>query len=290
MAVKRFFFFCLFFLFILSGSAQNDEFSVMTFNIRYDNPSDNEFSWANRKGMVFSVLEEYKPEIIGFQEALKGQVDQIREFLKGYQKEGVARDDGKESGEYSVIFYDSARFVRKDGGTFWLSETPDIPGTKSWNAACNRIVTWIELFDKKENKSLFVFNTHFDHISEQARIESAKLILNRISRIAGKETVILTGDFNSTDTSMSYRILTDPSSVNPLIDTRKIAGRNAYGPTYTFGGFPFKPVENEMIDFIFLSKKSPLGVLQNRVIDYHVKDKYPSDHLPVQTKFTYYKN
>jgi len=277
----------MWFLMISFSSGHAQKLGVMTFNIRYDNPADNEFSWTNRKEMVFRVLKEYKPEIIGFQEALKGQVDQIQHFLKGYKNAGVGRDDGREAGEFSVIFYDSLRFVMKDGATFWLSETPDIPGTKSWNAACNRIVTWIKLFDKETTKIIFVFNTHFDHISEQARVESAKLILNRINRIAGKETVILTGDFNSTDTSQAYQILTSSSLKNPFLDTRKLAGKNTFGPAYSFVGFPFNPVKNEIIDFIYISKNSDLKVIQNQIIDFHVNDKYPSDHLPVLTQFKY---
>ena len=269
------------------ASAQKDELGVMTFNIRYDNPGDNEYSWENRKKMVFAVLADNEPEIIGFQEALKGQVDQLREFLKGYGYAGVGRDDGKYGGEFSPVFYDTARFVLEAASTFWLSESPDVPGTRSWNSACNRIVTWVRLFDRQAKRTIFVFNTHFDHISEQARIESANLIVNRIERIAGNETVILTGDLNSTDTSMTYRILTDPSSGHPMQDTRKMALDHASGPSYSFVGFPFNPGRNEMIDFIFITENPGLRVLWNKVIDYHVNDKYPSDHLPVLTKFEY---
>ena len=287
MKVRSSFPLVIFLLTFSFASAQKDDLGVMTFNIRYDNPGDNEYSWENRKKMVFSVLADNEPEIIGFQEALKGQVDELWEFLKGYGHAGVGRDDGKNAGEFSPVFYDSARFVLKAASTFWLSESPDVPGTRSWNSACNRIVTWVRFFDKQAKKTIFVFNTHFDHISEQARIESAKLIVNRIERIAGNETVILTGDFNSTNTSQSYQILTDPSHAYPLQDTRTLAGRNAFGPSYSFIGFPFNPDDGNMIDFIFISKEPGLKVLQNDIINYHVKDKYPSDHLPVLTKLQY---
>jgi endonuclease/exonuclease/phosphatase family metal-dependent hydrolase len=276
---------CFLMIFCSSGHAQ--ELGVMTFNIRYDNPSDNEYSWNNRKEMVFAVFQKYNPEIICVQEALKGQVDQIREYLAKYKYYGVGRDDGKDSGEFSAIFYDSVRFTRKDGSTFWLSETPDIPGSRSWNAACTRIVTWVMLYDKKENRCLLVFNTHFDHISEQARVESARLLLTKIKQIAGKETVILTGDFNSTDTSSAYNILTGTDSVYPMNDTHKLAGKNSYGPPYSFIGFPFNPNKNEIIDFIFISVNADLKVIKSSIIDFHRKDKYPSDHLPVMTQFEY---
>jgi endonuclease/exonuclease/phosphatase family metal-dependent hydrolase len=274
-------------LIFICSSAQTNDLKVMTFNIRYDNPSDNEYSWANRKEMVFEVLQKYNPAIIGFQEALKGQVDQIRAYLTGYKYTGVGRDDGKTAGEFAVVFFDSLRFEKKGGSTFWLSETPDIPGSKSWNAACTRIVTWVRLLDKKENRILVVFNTHFDHISEQARLESARLLLTKIKQIAGQETVILTGDFNSTDTSAAYGLLTSQNSLSAMLDTRKLAGKNATGPPYTFIGFPFHPEKDEIIDFIFMSVNSDLKVIKNSIIDFNRNGRYPSDHLPVLTQFEY---
>jgi endonuclease/exonuclease/phosphatase family metal-dependent hydrolase len=277
----------IYLLLVLCSSAQTKDLKIMSFNIRYDNPSDNEYSWAKRKEMVFEVFQKYNPAIIGIQEALKGQVDQIQEFLTGYKCTGVGRDDGKAAGEFAVVFFDSLRFENKGGSTFWLSETPDVPGSKSWNAACTRIVTWVRLLDKKENRILVVFNTHFDHISEQARLESARLLSSRIKQIAGQETVILTGDFNSTDTSAAYGLLTSQDSPSAMLDTRKLAGKNATGPPYTFIGFPFHPEKDEIIDFIFISKNSGLRIAQHSIIDFHRNDKYPSDHLPVLTQFEY---
>jgi len=287
MQVKSLIFYLIFLLIFLCSSAQTNELKVMTFNIRYDNPSDNEYSWNNRKEMVFAVLQNYKPDIICLQEALKRQVDQIQEYLTRYKCSGVGRDDGKDAGEFSALFYDSVRFTRQGGSTFWLSETPDIPGSRSWNAACTRIVTWVKLFDKKENRYLLVFNTHFDHISELARIESARLLLTKIKEIAGRETVILTGDFNATYTSATYNILTGHDSVFPMNDTRKLAGKNSDGPPFSFIGFPSNPEKDEIIDFIFISRNSDLRIIKNSIIDFHMKDKYPSDHLPVMTQFEY---
>ena len=287
MQVKSLIFYLIFLLIFLCSSAQTNEFKVMTFNIRYDNPSDNEYSWNNRKEMVFAVLQNYKPDIICLQEALKRQVDQIQEYLTRYKCSGVGRDDGKDAGEFSALFYDSVRFTRQGGSTFWLSETPDIPGSRSWSAACTRIVTWIRLFDKKENRDLMVFNTHFDHLSEQARVESARLLINRIKQIAGQEIVILAGDFNTTDTTGAYHIITKPDPDFSMDDTRKLAGKNSTGPPYTFIGFPFHPEKNDIIDFIFISRNYDLRVVENLIIDFHRNDKYPSDHLPVMTRFEY---
>jgi endonuclease/exonuclease/phosphatase family metal-dependent hydrolase len=271
----------------LLAYSQSTNLKVLTFNIRYDNPSDGAFSWKNRKAMVFHVLESNRPDIAGLQEALKGQVDEIARALPGYTYSGVGRDDGAAQGEFSPIFYDSVRFKRKDGATFWLSETPDKPGSKSWNAACTRIVTWIKLYDRHYGKTIFVFNTHFDHASEEARIESAKYLISQIKRIAGNEIVILMGDFNSNESDQAYHILTDPTSAYPLCNSREIAGKKSEGPAYSFVGFPFHPDADGIIDFIFISKSSSLKVRKNRVIDYHKGDKYPSDHLPVLTEFEY---
>ena len=286
---KKFIFTVIYLLIFFCSSAHTEDLKVMTFNIRYDNPSDNEYAWINRREMVFALLQNYKPEILCFQEALKNQVDQIRNYLKKYKHVGVGRDDGQDSGEFCVIFYDTMRFEKRDCATFWLSETPELPGSRSWNAACTRIVTWVMLFDKMQNRYLVVFNTHFDHVSEQARLESAWLLSARIRQIAGRENVILTGDFNATDNSGAYHFLTNPDSAYSMNDTRKLAGKNSEGPPYTYVGFPFQPEKDEIIDFIFISKNSDLRVIRNSIIDFHRNDKYPSDHLPVMAQFEYLK-
>jgi endonuclease/exonuclease/phosphatase family metal-dependent hydrolase len=266
--------------------AQRDDFRVMTFNIRYDNPGDGEYSWKNREPLVKEVLAQYKPQIIGFQEALMNQVSDLQSILKGYKHSGVGRDDGKEAGEFSVIFYDTIRYAFREENTFWLSETPEIPGSRSWHSACTRIVTWVRLFDRTTKKTICVFNTHFDHISEQARVESAKLLVKQMKQIPADQPVILTGDFNATDTTGAYKILTDPRSAFPMNDSRTVAGKAASGPSYSFVGFPFHPNDGELIDFIFVSGHRGLKVKETEVITYHEKDKYPSDHLPVMAIFT----
>jgi endonuclease/exonuclease/phosphatase family metal-dependent hydrolase len=252
---------------------------VMTFNIRYDNPDDGIYSWDNRKPMVFTVLKQESPDIIGFQEVLKSQLDDIAGAFPGYEWSGVGRDDGKELGEYSVIFYKKERFEKTGGSTFWLSETPEIPGSRSWNAACNRIVTWVKLKDKKSGSVFFVFNTHFDHASEQARQESAKLFLDRIKAISGDAIAVITGDFNDTAGSIPYSILT--RGPDRLLDSGVWAGAKS-GPGYSFIGFPFKPEPGNLIDFIFTRNLEPALIRSHTVLSYNKHGKYPSDHLPVQ--------
>jgi endonuclease/exonuclease/phosphatase family metal-dependent hydrolase len=255
---------------------------VMTFNIRYDNPGDGDYTWQKRIPLVKELLQQEQPDIMGFQEALKNQVDGLQGLLPGHSWSGVGRDDGKEKGEYSVIFYRKNRFKKVDGSTFWLSETPGVPGSRSWNTACTRIVTWVKLKDQNSNRFLFVFNTHFDHASPTAREESAKLLQKKISEIARNTSTIITGDFNDTVSSIPIQTLT--SGPEALVNTRNLSSTPPEGPDYSFIGFPFNPQKGNVIDMIFLKNKGKINVIRHRVVTYHKDGKYPSDHLPVCTE------
>ncbi|MCX6249112.1 MAG: endonuclease/exonuclease/phosphatase family protein [Bacteroidetes bacterium] len=252
---------------------------VMTFNIRYDNPVDGEYGWKRRLPLVKEVMQQEQPDIIGLQEVLNNQAEDLQKVLPGYKWSGVGRDDGKEKGEYAPIFFRSSRFEMKEGSTFWLSEIPEVPGSRSWNAACTRIVTWVKLNDKKSKHVFFVFNTHFDHASQSAREQSAKLLLLKITEIAGTSAVILTGDFNDTLNSIPVRTLT--SGPAALENTLNLSSSSPEGPDYSFAGFPFHPEKGDVIDFIFLRNKGGITVTRHSIITFHKEDKYPSDHLPV---------
>ncbi|MCX6244037.1 MAG: endonuclease/exonuclease/phosphatase family protein [Bacteroidetes bacterium] len=263
-------------VFTVSGQTQ---LKVLTFNIRYDNPADGEFGWQKRLPLLDSVMQAERPDVIGLQEVLKNQAEDLKKMLKGYAMAGVGRDDGKEKGEYAAVFYRTDRFEKEAGSTFWLSETPEIPGSMSWNTACTRIVTWVKLKNKKSGQVFFVFNTHFDHASLLAREESAKLLLRKIIEIAGSNSSIITGDFNDTESSNTIKTLT--SGPQGLENTRSLSAMPAEGPEYTFIGFPFNPEKENSIDFIFLKNKGNIRVTRHRIITFHRGDKYPSDHLPV---------
>jgi endonuclease/exonuclease/phosphatase family metal-dependent hydrolase len=248
---------------------------VMTFNIRYDNPADGIYSWKSRKKMVFKVIHAESPSVLGFQEVLKNQLSDLKKALPGYRVAGVGRDDGKSKGEYSPVLFDNKRFSLEKNSTFWLSETPAVPGSISWNAACTRIVTWAELKDRLSGEDIFVFNTHFDHVSEEARVNSARLLLDSIRSIAGNARVILTGDFNCT--------LGDPAlqTISHMLnDCRQDAALVADFPT-TFIGFPADTTKREVIDHIFISKDNWPRVRRYAVVLYNLDGRYPSDHLPV---------
>jgi len=266
-----------------SCHAQQGSLSVMSFNIRYNNPDDGKYSWENRKQIVYHVIRNNKPSVIGFQEALRSQVDDIQNNTRGYGWSGVGRDDGIDLGEFSVIFYDSARFEKKEGSTFWLSSTPDKPGTRSWNAACNRIVTWVRLTDRQSRISFFIFNTHFDHASGYAREESAMLLKNKVAEIAGDEMAFITGDFNDTVGSRCYNLLT--GGPGNLRNSSTLSQIRPEGPDYTFAGFPFNPEKGNTIDFIFIKNEGNVKVNRHQVLLYNENGFYPSDHLPVMAEF-----
>lgn len=273
------------FLLPLMVHSQILNLKVITFNIRFNNPNDGPFAWERRKPLVFDIIQQETPEILGIQEALHDQVIDLQHVLPGYQWVGSGRDDGKELGEFNPIFFNSTRFVIKDNGTFWLSETPNKPGSRSWNSACNRIVTWVKLYDRQFRKKLFVFNTHFDHLSKEARVESAYLLISAIKQIARDNWVIVTGDFNDIEGSPMYKILTGSTLENSLMNTSRISRKEPVGPSYTFIGFPFKPEDGNTIDFIFTKNNRSATVIEHRISTYNFQGRYPSDHLPVIVNF-----
>ena len=281
---KTFVTLCLF-LFPLFIFSQTLNLKVMTFNIRYNNPSDGPYAWEVRKPMVINVIQKENPEIFCCQEVLYDQLSDLTKVFPGYEWYGVGRDDGNRAGEFAPLFWNIDRFNLKAKGTFWLSETPNTPGTKSWDAACNRIVSWVKLKDRLFKKNIYIFNTHFDHQSKQARSESASLLLSAIQQIAGEEWVIVCGDFNDTEGSPMYRILTGSAMNITLINTARICRQEPAGPDYTFIGFPFKPEKGNTIDFIFTRNNKSATVTVHRVITDNIDGRYPSDHLPVIVNF-----
>ena len=248
---------------------------VMTFNIRYNNPGDGEHAWPHRKERVASVIRFHEADLVGVQEALNGQIDDLEALLPAYAWIGVGRDDGVAAGEFSPIFYRKDRFELLEQATFWLSETPEAPGSKSWDAALTRIVTWGRFRDKTTEKVFYLFNTHFDHRGAQARTESARLLLEKIDVLAGDALVIVTGDFNVTPTTEAYRVM-----VTELEDARRRSVTPPHGPEGTSFGFTVEAGEQgRRIDYIFVHPD--VRVQHYGVLTDHWHGHFPSDHLPV---------
>lgn len=252
---------------------------VMSFNIRYDEPRDGGNAWPNRKKLVASLIRFHHVDIVGVQEALKGQLDDLSELLPEYAWLGVARGDGKSAGEFSAIFYRRDRFKSLESSTFWLSETPDVP-SKGWDAALPRIVTWAKFSDNQTGKVFFHFNTHFDHLGVRSHEESARLLLQRIDQLARRLPVLVTGDFNFIESSKAYQILTVKglASTDPLRDTKYISEHEHYGPTSTFNDFKAL-VPNKKIDYVFV--KGNVRVMQHGILSETWDLRFPSDHFPV---------
>lgn len=259
------------------------EIKLMTYNLRYDNPDDGENIWTNRRGYLLSQITYYEPDIFGTQEGLENQLEWIKANLEHYSFIGVGRDDGKDKGEHSAIFYNQEKFNVLDSGNFWLSETIDKP-SKGWDAALNRICSYALFEDKKEGTKFWVFNTHFDHQGDIAREKSAELILNQIKAINDKNyPCILTGDFNLSPDKLPIQKI-----AKVMNDSRTICSTKPFGPEETGGGFDVCQRPQERIDFIFTSKDnvtvSKYAAIVN-VFNLH----YPSDHYPVLATISFKK-
>jgi endonuclease/exonuclease/phosphatase family metal-dependent hydrolase len=264
----------VFFLILFQSQVFAQNIQVMTFNIRYNTERDGINKWDNRKDHAASMIKYYEPDFCGMQEALLGQINDLQQRLPDYEHFGLGRDDGKEKGEFSPIFYNKTKFELIKQETFWLSETPEKP-SKGWDANLPRIVTWGYFKDRKTKKKFYVFNTHYDHIGQVARAESSKLVLRKIREIAGKEVAILMGDFNATPESEPIQII-----MAGLTNTKNISQTPHFGPTNSFTGFESKEKENSEIDHIFVNN-SKLKVLKHATLSNTWAGLFASDHHPV---------
>ncbi|HEU5290359.1 MAG TPA: endonuclease/exonuclease/phosphatase family protein [Cyclobacteriaceae bacterium] len=263
-------------LFFSLTDSQAQSIKIMTYNIRYDNPGDGVNAWPKRIEKVTGLIRKHNPDVIGVQEALHHQLEDLVKVLPDYSYVGVGRDDGKKKGEYSAILFRNSRFGLLSDSTLWLSETPQVPGSKSWDAAITRLVTIAKFFDKELKTDFIVLNTHFDHIGKEARLNSGAQIAGIVasSRTKVEIPILVTGDFNCERSEEAYRNVT----IKDLTDTKP-----ANDSTGTYCGFEVGKMECKPIDYIFYTKE---WLLKNYlVITDNDGTHYPSDHLPVMTEF-----
>lgn len=247
--------------------------SVMSYNIRLDVASDGDNRWDNRKEMLAAQVNVLTPDFMGIQEALPHQMDYLNASLKGYNSIGVARDNGKRDGEFSAIFYNAGKFRVLEQSTFWLSQTPD-KVSFGWDAACRRVCTYGLFQNLKTKEKIWIFNTHFDHVGNTARLNSAKLILEKIKQVNRNNfPFVLTGDFNLEDDSEAIKLLTAQ-----LNDSRNVAEQIS-GPVATYNGFESAPA-TKRIDYIFVPQKG-IAVEHFKTIREQKSNRYPSDHFPI---------
>jgi endonuclease/exonuclease/phosphatase family metal-dependent hydrolase len=239
----------------LAPAAENQSapLRVMSFNVRNSGAHDGTNSWNNRRDYFFHVIEHFSPSLIGFQEVLADQYDDILNRLSDYSFTGVARDDGKRKGEWAMLGFRKDRFEKLDAGDFWLSEHPGQVGSVSWDAALTRICTWAKLRDRKTGREFLYANTHFDHKGAIARENSAKLIAKKLAELANGSPVVLTGDFNTTEDSKAYAaIARGKGNSTGWVDSYREVHPQRLPDEASFNGF--KPVVNgSRIDFIFHS-------------------------------------
>jgi endonuclease/exonuclease/phosphatase family metal-dependent hydrolase len=250
------------------------QITVGTFNIRFDNPRDSGNLWVNRAPVVSNLIRFHGFDVLGIQEGLKNQLDDMSAALPEYGRYGKGRDDGKDGGEHSAIFYKKSRFKLLKSGDFWLSETPEVPG-KGWDATCcNRICSWVFLQDIKTKKQFYAFNVHYDHQGVVARRESSKLILKQIAKIAAGAPVLLTGDLNGGRDSEWYQEL----ATSKLLTDTYTKVKFPYANNSSFNSFR-TPRGKEVIDHIFMTDSFTVnkwGILTDTYYG-----KFPSDHFPV---------
>lgn len=248
----------------------------MSYNIRYKNTIDSINNWDDRKENVAALIRYHGADVIGVQEAQPDQMGDLEKLLPDFAWYGVPRVEGK-SGEYTAIFYRKDRFDRLDAGTFWMSETPNVKESKSWDAFYPRTASWCKLKDKKSKKTFFFFNTHFDHRGRVARVKSAETIRQQISLLAKNSPVIITGDFNATPDSEPYQKITEDKK---FTDALQVSETPHYGPVNTSSGFFVRREPNRAkIDYIFVNDR--IRVLQHATITDQQEGRYYSDHLPV---------
>ena len=249
---------------------------VATYNLRYDNPKDGTNIWANRKEMVKDLIRFHEFDIFGTQEGLVNQLNDLLE-MKEFAYIGHGRDDGKDAGEHSAVFYRKDRFKLLSNGDFWLSETPNQP-SYGWDAKKHRrICSWGKFRDLQTSKEFYFFCAHFDNSGSEAKKESGKLIVRKIQEIAGNTPVFFVGDLNSTPKTEQIQTIK-----TLLRDSRQVSATPPYGPIGTTNGFKFDSPLTELIDYIFVSKQ--IDILKYGVLTDSKELRYPTDHLPVVVK------
>ncbi len=263
--------------------------NIMSFNIRRGTAQDGRNHWIFRRNLVHEILKQYRPDVLGLQEALDFQISEIRAMLPGYEKVGIGNLGGSK-GLHNTIFYDAARFVLSEEGTFWFSDKPDVPGSKGWGNLIPRTCTWVRLIDKDSKQAFYFYNTHLDHISRRSRKKSVIFLTQRIHTRPSANPFVLTGDFNARERSAPIQYLKGKAPLRikaklkvlnpiPLMDTFRVRYPN-HRNTVTFHGFR-RYFFRFKLDYIFVPPY--VRVRDAKIIQLRWKKCYPSDHFPLLT-------
>lgn len=255
-----------------------------SFNIRYDTPED-EHPWEERVDRVTSAINDIDPGLLGVQEALSHQYDDLRRNAEDYEWYGVGRADGDRDGEMVPVAWRADRFTATETGEFWLSETPDQPSV-GWDGDFPRVTTWVSLRHRETGRRIWLCNTHLSHVGETARVESARLLRERAeTRVKDGEDIVITGDFNSKPSRKPYQIMTGTANNtdSPLFDPRREADTDTVnGPWGTYHGFTDE--SNGRIDYVFTLDTATIDWYRTLTVR---EEGYRSDHLPIASEFEY---
>jgi endonuclease/exonuclease/phosphatase family metal-dependent hydrolase len=272
-----------------TAAAEPVELRVMSFNVRYSQVGHSEDArennWSDpqhpRRERAIRVIREANPDLLGVQEARELQVKDFQDALPGFEFYGIGRDDGKSAGEFSGNFYRKDRFTRKDAGSFWLSATPEKPGTSFYTApnAVPRIASWVKLADAKSNREIVLLNMHWDHIDVPAREKSAELVRSRLATIANGVPTIVTGDLNSTEDTRAYTTLIGEGATGrKFADSYRELHRQRLPDEATFNNWK-GTLKGSRIDFILHSAEfTPTAA---EIVRTNYDGRWPSDHYPV---------
>jgi endonuclease/exonuclease/phosphatase family metal-dependent hydrolase len=250
----------------------------MTINIRMDTPRDSANAWPYRAPVITGFVNDRIPDLLGMQEVLWHQYQYLDSALAGYGSVAAGRDDGLRAGEACPVFFRLGRFERIEDGTFWLSATPEAPGSVGWGAALTRISTWVRLYDRVKKDTLLFFNTHFDHISDSARVMSSGVLLGMVRKLAGDNEFIITGDFNTRPESLAIGRMKEGGLA---VDSYLISETPPAGESYTFNGWKDEPGEGR-IDYIFV--RDGMKVLSHKTDRIVEEGVFISDHWPVSAR------
>lgn len=248
---------------------------VMTYNIRYNHPDDQQ--WVARRGRIASMIQFHEPAVVGTQEGQLHQLIDLEQRLDGYERVGVGRKSG--GGEFSALLYRPLRLELLEHDTFWLSEAPRDPESRGWDAAFPRIATWARFRDRLTENVFLVLNTHFDHRGGTARVESARLIRQRVADLVDTEPAVVMGDFNAEPHDRPVQLLTSTDSPVLLRDALTASETPHHGPTSTFNAFRARVIEKYRIDYVFVRRG--VRVLRHGHLSGRWRESFPSDHLPV---------
>lgn len=256
-----------------------ESIKVMSYNIRYGTADDGDNIWENRKEAAAAMVLDQRPVCFGVQEALDFQLEYLQENCPGYRYVGVGREDGVHDGEHMAVFYDSERMELEKWGTYWLSETPEVPSF-GWDAACKRTATWTLLKDLQTGKHFYFVNTHLDHVGWEARRNGLLLLVERIGNMNPEGyPMILCGDFN-----------VHPD--NPCLDELRTLMTDAWQSAatadfnITWHDWGKNTRDKTPIDYIFYSGFSACESMLRVTQTYNGRP-YVSDHYPVTAVLVY---